>query len=149
MKSAYYTAVVTNTYKMAIDSYFSGEYSYDPAWLRELESVSHRDYHTGYYFTDSHTDANTTPNTGYLKDKAYLALATGTREGRAYFTQRNKMLNGDTGELLSPGKVGVQIKIEDLRDENGNEIPSTPHPYMTFSIKTPFEIKEGDIIRGL
>ena len=149
MKSAYYTAVVTNTYKMAIDSYFSGEYRYDPAWLRELESVSHRDYHTGYYFTDSHTDANTTPNTGYLKDKAYLALATGTRDGRAYFTQRNKMLSGDTVELLSPGKVGVQIKIEDLRDESGNEIPSTPHPYMTFSIKAPFEIKAGDIIRGL
>ncbi len=37
MKSAYYTAVVTNTYKMAIDSYFSGSYSYDPRWYTELE----------------------------------------------------------------------------------------------------------------
>ena len=48
MKSSYYTAVVTNTYKMAIDSYFSGNYSYDPRWYTELLSVSHRDYATGY-----------------------------------------------------------------------------------------------------
>ena len=36
MKSAYSTAVVTNTYKMALDSYFSGAYEYDPRWLRVL-----------------------------------------------------------------------------------------------------------------
>jgi putative protease len=149
MKSAYYTAVVTNTYKMALNSYFSGNYEYNPLWYRELESVSHRDYHTGYYYSDSHTDANTAETTGYLKDKAYLGLSLGTRDGRAYFTQRNKMHKGERIELLSPGKVGVEISAEDLRDENCNPIDSTPHPYMTFSIKAPFEIKEGDIIRGL
>lgn len=149
MKSAYYAAVVTNTYKMALDSYFSGEYSYNPLWLRELESVSHRDYATGYYFSDSHTDANTASTNGYLKDKAYLGLSAGTKDGRAYFTQRNKLFNGDTVELLTPGRVGVQITVENLRDENGNAIDSTPHPYMKFSFSAPFEIKEGDIIRGL
>ena len=74
MKSAYYTAVVTNTYKMAIDSYFSGNYTYNPLWYAELESVSHRDYNTGYYFTDSHKDPNLTENMGYIKDKAFLAV---------------------------------------------------------------------------
>ena len=70
MKSAYYTAVVTNTYKMALDSYFSEKYEYNPEWYRELESVSHRDYATGYYFSDSRFDANTSKTTGYIKDKA-------------------------------------------------------------------------------
>ena len=149
MKSAYYTAVVTNTYKMALDSYFSGEYEYNPAWYSELESVSHRDYATGYYFSDSHVDANTSAICGYIKDKAYLAMAVSydKEKGIALFTQRNKISEGDKIELLTPGKVGVPLVAEGLTDENGNTIPSAPHPYMNFYMKVPFEVKAGDIIR--
>ena len=151
MKSAYYTAVVTNTYKMAIDSYMSGEYSYDPAWYRELESVSHRDYATGYYYSDSHTDANTAQTTGYLRDKAYLAVAVDYDEktGLALMSQRNKMTKGECCELLSPGMVGRALVIGELFDEVMEQIDSTPHPYMQFYMKTPFEVKPGDILRGV
>ena len=150
MKSAYYTAVVTNAYKMALDSYFSGNYQYNPDWYRELESVSHRDYHTGYYFTDSHLDANLAPNNGYIKDKAYLAVAVSydAESGLACFTQRNKMCFGDAAELLSPGTIGRELTVGELFDENMNPIESTPHPYMKFYMKVPFEICEGDILRA-
>ena len=150
MKSAYYTAVVTNAYKMALDSYYSGEYKYDQNWYRELESVSHRQYHTGYYFTDSHADANIVPNNGYIKDKAYLAVAVGydKESGIAEFTQRNKMCFGDDAELLTPGKIGRPLVIGELFDENMNPIESTPHPYMKFYMKVGFEIREGDILRA-
>ena len=124
MKSAYYTAVVTNAYKMALDSYFAGEYNYNPDWYRELESVSHRDYYTGYYFTDSHMDANLAPNNGYIKDKAYLAVAVGydSESGLAEFTQRNKMCYGDSAELLTPGQIGRELTIGEIFDENMNSI---------------------------
>ena len=150
MKSAYYTAVVTNAYKMALDSYFSGNYEYDPEWYRELESVSHRDYHTGYYFTDSHMDANLAPNNGYIKDKAYLAVAVGydAESGLAKFTQRNKMSSGESAELLTPGQIGRQLVIGELFDENMNPIESTPHPDMTFYMKVSTEVKVGDILRA-
>ena len=150
MKSAYYTAVVTNTYKMAIDSYFSGNYQYDPLWYRELESVSHRDYATGYYYSDSHTDANLAKNNGYIKDKAFLAVAVGydKETGLAEFTQRNKMVVGDSIELLTPGKVGSPLTVTKLYDENMNEITGTSHPYMRFFMPVPVEIKPGDIIRA-
>ena len=149
MKSAYYTAVVTNTYKMAFESYFSGNYQYDPAWYRELESVSHRDYHTGYYFTDSHTDANIAENGGYLKEKSYLAVVVSYDEatGEALMTQRNKMCKGDSIELLTPGKVGAPLTVGELYDENHEPIESTPHPYMSFYMQMPFAVKPGDIIR--
>ena len=41
MKSAYYTAVVTNAYRMAFDSYLASpeSYKFNPAWLRELETL--------------------------------------------------------------------------------------------------------------
>ena len=150
MKSAYYTAVVTNAYKMALDSYFSGNYEYNPEWYRELESVSHRDYHTGYYFTDSHMDANLASNNGYIKDKAYLAVAVGydAESGLAKFTQRNKMSSGEPAELLTPGQIGRQLVIGELYDENMNPIESTPHPYMTFYMKVSTEVQVGDILRA-
>ena len=149
MKSAYYTAVVTNTYKMAFESYFSGDYKYDPRWYRELESVSHRDYHTGYYFTDSHTDANVASTGGYLKEKSYLAVVVSYDEstGEALMTQRNKMCMGDSIELLTPGKVGTPLTVCELYDANHEPIESTPHPYMNFYMKMPFAVKPGDIIR--
>lgn len=150
MKSAYYTAVVTNTYKMAINSYFSGNYNYDPAWYTELESVSHREYNTGYYFTDSHVDPNLTTNNGYLKDKAFLAivLSYDKEKGLAKLSQRNKMLLTDELEMLTPGKTGLSFKAEELYNEDMEPIESTPHPYMTFYMKVPFELREGDIIRA-
>ncbi|MBQ8321897.1 MAG: U32 family peptidase [Clostridia bacterium] len=150
MKSAYYTAVVTNTYKMAIDSYFSGNYAYDPNWYTELESVSHRDYHTGYYFTDPRADANTTANNGYIRDKAFLAVAVeyDAERGIAKFTQRNKMCLGDEIELLSPGKIGQEMCVTALYDEEGNPIEDTKHPYMTFYMKVDTEMRAGDIIRA-
>jgi putative protease len=151
MKSAYYTAVVTNTYKMAMDSYLSGKYEYDPAWLSELCSVSHREYATGYYFSNSFADANTAKDNGYLKEKAYLAVVLSYDEesGRAILSQRNKLESGSEVAYLTPGKVAVPFVISELKNEAGEEIPSAPHPYMTFSAKVPFAMKTGDIIRGM
>lgn len=150
MKSAYYTAVVTNTYRMAFDSYFSGNYEYNPEWYRELESVSHRDYATGYYYSDSHTDANLASNNGYIKDKAYLAVveAYDEKTGEATLTQRNKMCVGDEIELVTPGAVGRALTVTPLLNENRESIEATSHPYMKFYMQMPFAVKAGDIIRA-
>ena len=150
MKSSYYTAVVTNTYKMAMDSYFSGNYEYDPRWYRELESVSHRDYHTGYYFTDSHEDANVASTTGYIKEKSFLAVVESydPESGEALMTQRNRMFSGEPVELLSPGKCGVPFASGELFDENHERIEATSHPYMKFYMKVPFAMQAGDIVRA-
>ena len=150
MKSAYYAAVVTNTYRMAMDRYASGAYTYDAAWERELESVSHREYATGYYFSDSHTDANLTTGSGYIKEKAYLATAVDYDEesGEATFVQKNKLVRGEEIELLTPGRTGIPLVAEAIFDEAHTPIESTPHPYMRYRMKMPFPIKAGDIIRS-
>ena len=150
MKSAYYAAVVTNAYRMALDSYFSGNYEYNPLWYRELLSVSHRDYATGYYFTDSRTDANTPENNGYIREKAYIAVVTeyNKERGEAVLSQRNKMSFGDAIEVISPGKVGRRVEYSALLSVDGEEIESAPHPYMSFIMKTDEELFPGDIIRA-
>ena len=157
VKSAYYTAVVTNTYRMAID-----EYRRDPAsyvtrreWIDELDSVSHREYGTGFYFTPPHEDANTVTQHGYIREKAYIATAVETSlEADAdglydcRFIERNKLVRGERVEMISPGKIGRGFIADTLRNEKGEDIESAPHPGMIFRLKVPFPVMEGDILRG-
>ena len=168
MKSAYYTAVVTNAYRMAIDAYLADpeNYSFDPLWYRELESVSHREYCTGYYLDEPMKNPQLGSHTGYIRDKAYFATAleynedeakkiaeTGialeNEKGRLYrFIQRNKVKIGDSAEIISPSKVGRACVAEELYLPDGSPIESAPHPSMVFWCRVPFEVAEGDIMRA-
>lgn len=152
MKSAYYAAVVTNAYRAAIDGYIEkgDDFSLDTAWLAELDSVSHREYCTGYFYDDPMNNAQTCTVPGYLREKAYLAVAQeyDAEKGMALFIQRNKLSVDDSVELISPGKLGRGFKAEVMTDEKGESVPSAPHPFMKFWLKVPFEVKPGDILRG-
>ena len=162
MKSAYYTALVTNAYRIAIDSYMADpeNYKFNEELLRELDSVSHREYCTGYYLDNPADEANLATNTGYIREKAYFATAQGDVEipdcleaenenGRLYlFMQKNKVSVGDRAEVISPGKVGRGFTVSELYSENGEAVESAPHPNMRFFVRVPFEVSEGDIMRS-
>lgn len=152
VRSAYYTAVVTNTYKMALDKYIKDpeNYSVDSSWLEELNCVSHREYSTGFFFGDPHREANLVSAPGYIREKAYIATAVEDSgpDGTALFMQRNKLSAGDDCALLSPGKCAAGFKASELFDENGDEIKSAPHPMMRFRLRVPFQVHAGDILRG-
>ena len=156
VKSAYYTAVVTNAYRMALDAYRADPAGYvlDPLWKRELESVSHREYDTGFFFTPPSENANTVTQLGYIREKAYLATALETvdvpgEDGLfdVTFIQRNKLVGNDPVEMISPGKVGRAFMAAGLRNELEEPIESAPHPGMIFRLKVPFPVKVGDILR--
>ena len=164
MKSAYYTAVVTNAYRMAIDEYLENPdaYAFDERLMNELESVSHREYCTGYY-RDLPIDASQLASTtGYIREKAYFATAIAedeiksidediriTENGTLYpFIQRNKISVGDKAEIISPNKIGRAFTVTELYGEDGAPIESAPHPAQKFYVRVPFEVKEGDIIRS-
>ncbi len=152
MKSAYYAAVVTNAYRMAIEAYLADPegYCFNPEWLDELCSVSHRDYATGYWFDLPMKSAKVCDNMGYIREKAYIATALSydSESKMAEFIQRNKVSRGERVELISPGKIGRGFVAEELFSESGEPIESAPHPSMVFKVKVPFEVKPGDIMRG-
>ena len=168
MKSAYYTAVATNAYRMAIDAYERDPegYRFDPAWLAELESVSHREYGTGFYFDDPMQNPQLVSTCGYLREKAYFSTATEyveeeasaliakgvameNEEGRLYrFIQRNKVSSGEGAEMISPGKIGRGFDVRELYSPEGDAIDATPHPSMIYWCRVPFEVREGDIMRA-
>ena len=161
MKSAYYTAVVTNAYRMAIDKYLEAPdlYTYDPRLMRELESVSHREYCTGFYLDDPMENPQLSTINGYIREKAYFATALSKDElplpdsladrcDLFPFIQRNKVSIGDKAELISPNKFGRAFEVTELFSEKGEPIESAPHPAQRFFVKVPFEVNEGDIMRS-
>ena len=152
MRSAYYTACVTNAYRAAIDSYYKDKnnYVFDPLLLRELDSVSHREYCTGYFFDSVRGNAQLSKGNKSVCEQSYLAYCDGYDEnkGLGVFLMRNKFSEGDKVELLSPSKTGRPFVISEIYGEDGNRIPSAPHPYMKTYIRVPFVPKKGDILRS-
>ncbi len=168
MKSAYYTAVVTNAYRLSIDAYTKDPkaYRFDPAWLSELESVSHREYGTGFYFDDPMQNAQLVSTCGYIREKAYFSTALEydaeeqktllasdveleNANGKLYrFIQRNKVSAGETAELISPGQIGRAFEVKEIYLPDGTPLESTPHPSMIYWCRVPFAVREGDIMRA-
>jgi len=162
MKSAYYTAVITNAYRMAIDAYQKDpeRYVFDERWYREVESVSHRTYATGYWFDDPRENPQLCADNVYIREKAYLATVLARGEAPAGIAvenekgvlcrlkQRNKSVKGNAVELLVPGRVGIPFVLDELYDANGTPIEAAPHPLMEFYARLPIEAGEGDILRA-
>ena len=164
MKSAYYAAVVTNAYRMAIDSYLRSpaDYQFDSRLMRELESVSHREYCTGFYLDNPMQEPQMSTINGYIREKSYFAtalslndmpspdsLAWKNDDGMLYpFIQRNKIKIGDSAEIISPSQIGKAFTVTELYSESGEPIESAPHPSQKFFVRVPFEVCEGDIIRS-
>ena len=164
MKSAYYAAVVTNSYRMAIDAYLADPegYVFHQRIMRELESVSHREYCTGFYLDSPMENPQMSTINGYIREKAYFATAleegelplprgleATTDNGTVFpFIQRNKIKLGDSAEIISPNKLGRAFTVTELYAEDGSPIEAAPPPSQKFFVRVPFEVCAGDIIRS-
>ena len=152
MKSAYYAAVTANAYRTALDQYAEqgDAYVFDGRLLEELESVSHRAYGTGFFYARPQDSAQISYEGGYRREKAFLAVVEGydPETRRAALVQRNKMVEGAWAELVSPGRPSLRFCVQDMRDQDGTPVFSTPHPSMRFSIRMPFAVQRGDLIRS-
>lgn len=149
-KSAYYTAVITNAYRMAVDGYLKNPSdSYVPEqWIiDETRKVSYREYGTGFYFDAPIINANVSYEGGYRREWDVMAVVDRCEDGFIFVEQRNKFSVGDELEALEFGKKPVSFTVEQLFDEEGNPIESTPHPMMKAKIKSELNLKPGALLR--
>ncbi len=147
-KSTYYVSVVTNAYRMAVDSYLKDPEGWQPEpWLsEEVRKVSHRDYSTGFFYGRPE-EGQRYETGGYIRRWDIAALVDHWADGRAYCIQKNKFRAGETLELLQPGRKPEPIHIPALYGADGGEIPDTRHPAMAFSFPCARELVPGSILR--
>ena len=144
MKSAYYTAVITNAYRHALDAALEGK-PLAPLWIEETDKVSHRPYSTGFYYgyPGQHDSQSS-----YISTYDVVAVVEACDEqGNAVLTQRNKFSAGDELELLGRDAPPHRFIAGEMRDDEGNEIIAAPHAMMRFSMKLPCRAEPLSILR--
>ncbi len=150
-KSEYYVAIVVNAYRKAIDLYFEDPENYKlPEVLREeMFKVSHRVYHTGFFFNEPNEESMIYDTNNHVREYDVVAIVQSydKETGIATCRQRNKFVKGDKIEILSPSKFDNEFVAEEIYNEKGEAIDSCPHPGMIFKIKVPVELEENSFLR--
>lgn len=146
-KSSYYVATTTNAYKMALNDYYlkGKDWKIDPHLREELEKISHREYNTGFYFNNEPGQVHS--NGGYIRKYDVVAVCNGYKDGKVEISQRNKFLKGDVLDVLQPGELSFNIKVDKIFDEWGNEVDSAPHAMQKLFIQCEKDIKPGAFFR--
>jgi putative protease len=149
-KSSYYTAVITNAYRAAIDGYLrnpSDDYKPEQWMIDETRKVSHREYCTGFFFSDPRDDAQIFYDGVYKRNWNVMAEVNSCENGRVYVTQRNRFFEGDELEIMVAGAEPLTVKVEGLLNEKGEPIDVAPHPMMKCSFICDADIHPGALIR--
>lgn len=149
-KSAYYTAVVTNAYRAAVDAYCAApakDWKPEPWIVEETRKVSFRDYCTGFYFDDPLKEAYISFAGGYRRPWEVCAVVTKSDGEYLYVQQRNKFSVGETLELLEKGKAPQMLSVESMYTEDGEPITDAPHPMMNLRIRCTLCPETGALLR--
>ena len=139
MKSAYYTACITNAYRHVIDSVFNGEIP-DKIWIDECNMVSHRPYCTGFFYGEPGQHYGTS---SYSQDAEIVAVVEDCNDdGYALLSQRNKFISGETLQLISPNSEPITFIAENVPEE-------TAHAMAIFNLQLPQKTCKYSLIRRL
>lgn len=151
MKTALYVAVVSRTYRKAVDDYFEDMEKYReniPYYKEEIAKCTYRQFTTGFFFGPTTHDSQIYDNNTYIKGYVYLGMIQRREDdGTGWFEQKNKFSVGETVEIMKPSGENCETKVLALYDEEGNAIESCPHPEQQIRIQTECELQPFDIIR--
>lgn len=132
MKSVHYVATVVKVYRDAIDAYEADpdHYRVDPAWLAELEKISHRPYTKGFSVSRPTAADQVYGSSGTMQTYDFIGLVKRYDPLRkiAYVEQRNHFKVGDEVEFLQPKGPVITHRIERMEDAAGNPVAAAPHP---------------------
>ena len=152
-KSAFYAATTVKAYREALDRYAADPagYAADPVWLDDLRKTVHREFDTGFYFTEPQRDPKIFLSDTSQREAAVVGIIKAwlPESGLALVEQRNKIQEGETVELVRPRGRHVDIRIAGLLDLERKPIASTPHPLMLYYLPLPEAAAPGSFLRRL
>jgi putative protease len=151
MKTALYVAAVARTYRRAIDDYFISEETYRthiPWYTNQISNCTYRQFTTGFFFGKPNETSQIYDNNTYIKEYTYLGIVGETGEdGFIRIEQRNKFSVGESIEVMKPDGENLPVIVKQIRDEDGNEMESAPHPKQILYIDLGQPLAKFDILR--
>ena len=150
MKTALYVATVARTYRKAIDDYLEDPKKYEAnmPWYRDqISNCTYRQFTTGFYFGKPGDESQIYDSNTYIKEYTYLGIIGGIKDGMYRIEQRNKFSVGETVEIMKPDGQNVEVTVEKIIDEDGQEQESAPHPKQVLYVALSGEASVYDILR--
>lgn len=148
MKSVYYVASVVKAYRQAIDAYFEDpeNYKFNPKWMDYLVKPSHRPFTTGFYFDEE--VKQTYGSSTYIRNYDIVGIVKSYNEETKIATieQKNKVLNGAEVEVLEVTGDNIIVRLEDMKNKNGESIESANIAQMIYTAKCESILKPDDIL---
>jgi putative protease len=148
MKSSYYVAVVTRTYRQALDELTSHKETYhcNPQWLDELKKISHRGYTTGFAFSKEKI-TETSPEIKNIQthEPAGIVMGYDAVHKRILVEIRNHLKAGDVVELLLPRDI-VRVNTQRLFNNNGDVVLQA-HAGNKIFLDLPCPAPQGALLR--
>ena len=151
MKTALYVATVARTYRKAIDDYLKDPALYQknmPWYQEQISNCTYRQFTTGFFYGKPTQEAQIYDNNTYVKNFTYLGTVENVDErGFAKIEQKNKFSVGETVEIMKPDGQNVEVTVEKIIDEDGQEQESAPHPKQVLYVALSGEASVYDILR--
>ena len=151
MKTALYVATVARTYRKAIDDCLESEEKYraNIVWYKEeIAKCTYRQFTTGFYYGKPNDDAQIYDSNTYQSDAVYLGIVYEKNEnGQIRTEQRNKFCKGDMIEIMKPDGRNVAAKVLQIKNGDGEEMESAPHPKQELWLTLSEQAEVGDILR--
>lgn len=146
MKSSFYVASIVKAYREAVDSYFENpaQYKFNPKWMEYLTMISHRNYHTGFYFGEKNKQIYETSS--YIRGYDIVGIVKEYKDGIAVIEQRNKVCEGDQVEVMRAKGDNLKVTLKNMRDSEGNKIEAAPSAQMIFTINTDEKLEKDDML---
>ena len=151
MKTALYVATVARTYRKAIDDCMESEEKYlaNLDWYKEqISACTYRQFTTGFFYGKPSEESQIYDNNTYNIGYTYLGIA-GPKNDEGYFEieQRNKFSVGETIEIMKPNGDNIGVEVLGIKNEEGEDMESCPHPKQKLFIKLSVTPDEFDILR--
>ena len=149
MKSEFYVASVVKAYREALDSYWEDpeNFEFKQEWMDILLKVSHRPYHTGFFFGKS--GEQNYEDSSYIRDYDIVGIVKEFDEETmtATIMQKNRVFEGDSVDILRPYTPNFSIKMNSMYDvEKDVETNVANRAHMIFKMKVDTPLKVNDML---
>ncbi len=151
MKTALYVATVARTYRKAIDDYLESpeKYRANMEWYKaEIGKCTYREFTTGFYFHKPDATTQIYDSNTYVKNYTYIGtVETVFEDGSFQMEQKNKFTVGETIEIMKPDSRNLAVTVEEIRNEEGEQMESAPHPKQILRVRLSETPEAYDILR--
>ena len=149
MKSIYYVSTLLSVYRRVIDRYYEGNYEYNKNDELELYRCANRDSLPQYfdkkpgvgeqYFIGRQENTN--------QDFLGVVLDYDEEKKEIILEQRNYFEVGDTINIFGPKKDSFNLKVDYIKNENGELVDVARHPQEILRIPCDKKVDKYDLMR--